>query len=205
MHRYNPLQCSATPADLWQLRWWHLVWPLQSVEAPLPCLSHALLPHLPPQSPTSISHLNLSPQPLTSPLDSRSTPHHLPSILSLLLLPLLSHMASALDDNFNSSDLEFEEAPPDRFARAGVQPVNAMLENASALRIQSKRAVKQLLNGSPNTRVQRLRWANSWNAFYSEVLKQSSVTLLALLDNTHTDLVLTMTRYLLVKAWKVFS
>ena len=77
-------------------------------------------------------------------------------------------------DDFNSSDIEFDLPPPDRYTLAGSHSVDAILNNASTLRTESKKAVKQLqsVNGAPITRIQRARWANAWDAFYSGALKK---------------------------------
>jgi hypothetical protein len=77
----------------------------------------------------------------------------------------------------DSSDIEVDEPAPDRFARAGARSINAVQSNASAIRIQSKKAVKQLqaVSGAPSTRYQRARWGNAWKAFFQEVLQKEYV------------------------------
>ncbi|CAO2652010.1 Nn.00g002930.m01.CDS01 [Neocucurbitaria sp. VM-36] len=80
-----------------------------------------------------------------------------------------------MDAHFNSSDIECDPAPPDPFSLAGAHSVNAILKHATEFRIESKKAVKQLqsVSGAPVTRMQRARWGNAWNAFYTVALKKS--------------------------------
>ena len=83
------------------------------------------------------------------------TPHasrftlHVSRLTPTIFLPMA--------DDFNSSDIEFDLPPPDRYTLAGAHSVDAILNNASTLRIESKKAVKQLqsVNGAPITRIQR--------------------------------------------------
>ena len=75
-------------------------------------------------------------------------------------------------DDFNSSDVEFEEAPKP-FANAGRASVQAMIENATADRIASKQFVKQLsdVRGSRQTQYLRTLWATRFEAYYGDTLK----------------------------------
>jgi len=77
----------------------------------------------------------------------------------------------------DSSDVEVEEVIPDKFARAGAQSVSAMRENAATLRLESKKASKQLqaVTGAPGTRYQRARWGNAWKSFFEDVLLKEHV------------------------------
>ncbi|EAT82046.1 hypothetical protein SNOG_10652 [Parastagonospora nodorum SN15] len=83
-----------------------------------------------------------------------------------------------MDDDFDSSDLEFDAPAPDRFSSAGSKSITAIKKNASALRIESKLAVKQLqsVHGAPGSRRQRSQWARTWEAFFKEVLKKNHAT-----------------------------
>jgi hypothetical protein len=86
-------------------------------------------------------------------------------------------MASSRDeqaDDFNSSDIEYEHPPPDPFGSAGAHSVAAILERASDIRVESKKASKQLqaVSGAPATRMQRARWSNAWQVFYTSALKK---------------------------------
>src|SRR5947199_9974754 len=55
------------------------------------------------------------------------------------------------EQDFNSSDLEFDDGPPNPFANAGRASIQQMLENAVADRIASKKAVKQLVHVKGNS------------------------------------------------------
>ncbi|PSK42924.1 hypothetical protein B9Z65_6878 [Elsinoe australis] len=83
------------------------------------------------------------------------------------------------DPDYDSDDLEFSPPPPNPDASAGARAIQAIRNQASQLRIDSKKAVKQLqsVNGAPMTRVQRAHWTNVWNVFRVEVLKKSADTM----------------------------
>jgi hypothetical protein len=100
-----------------------------------------------------------------------------PHLCTNLLVPrarISTASVMALADDFDSSDIEVDPPPPDKYSRAGARSVNAIFTQASTLRIESKKAVKQLqsVSGAPTTRMHRARWGNAWNAFYSGVLKK---------------------------------
>lgn len=66
-----------------------------------------------------------------------------------------------MDDDFNSSDIEF--GPPEVDKRTyvlGQDSINAIIENAAANRLTSKRRVKQLQfgHGAPETRMNQDMW-----------------------------------------------
>ncbi|KAF2126807.1 hypothetical protein P153DRAFT_388129 [Dothidotthia symphoricarpi CBS 119687] len=81
-----------------------------------------------------------------------------------------------MDDNFNSSDIEVDAAPPDRLALAGTRSVDIIFANTSAFRIESKKAVEQLqsVNGAPTMRMQRARWAKCIEHFLQRSSQQDT-------------------------------
>lgn len=95
--------------------------------------------------------------------------------------------AATQDDDFNSSDIEVDAPRLDRFATAGAHSVDNILANASSLRFDTKKAVKQLqsISGAPMTRMQRARWGNAWNSFYKGVLKKRYVISSLVCSKTH--------------------
>ncbi|OQD77494.1 hypothetical protein PENDEC_c002G00680 [Penicillium decumbens] len=79
------------------------------------------------------------------------------------------------NQDFNSSDVEFE--PPPREARGrgrGQASIDAIRARADELRVSTKRTVKQLefSAAAPSTRLHNERWANRLNMFRQEVLHQ---------------------------------
>ena len=77
-------------------------------------------------------------------------------------------------DDFNSSDIELPEAPPDPHAHLGSRSIAAMIETASRDRVQSKIESKMLRqdSGAPATQLQRRLWSNRFDAFRTHTLKQ---------------------------------
>lgn len=54
------------------------------------------------------------------------------------------------NDDFNSSDVEFEDAPQAPFSRAGHASIAEIIDHAFEDRIASKKASKQLINRKVN-------------------------------------------------------
>jgi len=83
-----------------------------------------------------------------------------------------------MDDNFNSSDIEFPEEV-DRYTHYGAQSVQSMLNNTFDNRIDSKRQSKQLKNiaHAPGVQKQEALWRNRFRAFRLSVLQQEYVSL----------------------------
>ncbi|KAK5256924.1 hypothetical protein LTR16_002062 [Cryomyces antarcticus] len=79
-------------------------------------------------------------------------------------------------EDFNSSDLELPPPPPNPFAHTGSNAIQSMLDNAFSIRKSTKINAKTLTNhnGAPGTQRARSRWANMYNAFAQDVLKQKS-------------------------------
>ncbi|KAK5017462.1 hypothetical protein LTR16_001321 [Cryomyces antarcticus] len=79
-------------------------------------------------------------------------------------------------EDFNSSDLELPPPPPNPFAQTGSNAIQSMLDNAFSIRKSTKITTKTLTNhnGAPGTQRARSRWANMYNAFAQDVLKQKS-------------------------------
>ncbi|KAK5138914.1 hypothetical protein LTR04_004065, partial [Oleoguttula sp. CCFEE 6159] len=77
-------------------------------------------------------------------------------------------------EDFNSSDLELPPPPPNPFAQTGSNAIQSMLDNAFSIRKSTKITTKTLTNhnGAPGTQRARSRWANMYNAFAQDVLKQ---------------------------------
>jgi hypothetical protein len=77
------------------------------------------------------------------------------------------------DDDFNSSDLEFE-SHPNPFFSAGASSIQAIIDQATEDRIQSKRATKMLAfaEASPKTEYLTALWSNRFLAFVKYTLKK---------------------------------
>jgi hypothetical protein len=78
-----------------------------------------------------------------------------------------------LDDNFNSSDIEFEEPTPNPFAGAGKASIDAIIANAMEDRIASKQFSKQLTfsKGRPGTQYRNALWYNRFESFREHSLR----------------------------------
>lgn len=76
-------------------------------------------------------------------------------------------------DDFNSSDIEFEERP-NPFHDAGMKSVQAIINHALEDRIQSKKLSKTLTHaeGSPKTEYLSALWMNRFTAFRQHTLKK---------------------------------
>lgn len=84
------------------------------------------------------------------------------------------HTQSAMDDpDFNSSDIEMGEPPPNPWAHLGKKATDSMAQTAQEDRVQSKRESKLLSHGSgaPGTVSGRQAWVNEFEAFCGETLK----------------------------------
>jgi hypothetical protein len=77
------------------------------------------------------------------------------------------------DDEVNSSDCEFGDAPPNPFAKAGKASIEAIIEHAVRDRSVSKKAVKQLTHVKPSKMVQHMYslWYNRFQTFRENMLK----------------------------------
>jgi hypothetical protein len=76
-------------------------------------------------------------------------------------------------EEFNSSDLEFEERP-DPYADAGMRSIQEMMDHAFEDRISSKKFSKTLpqAEGSPKTEYITRLWMNRFMSFRLLTLKQ---------------------------------
>lgn len=76
-------------------------------------------------------------------------------------------------DDLNSSDIEFEEAAPGRFAHAGQQGIEQFINNAMSDRIESKKASKQLQLGfnAPGSDYLVSLWSNRFKVFREVTLR----------------------------------
>jgi hypothetical protein len=70
--------------------------------------------------------------------------------LRTTLTYLLLEKIMGEEQDFNSSDIEFGDAPSNPFANAGRASIKKILDNAVADRISSKKAVKQLTHVKGN-------------------------------------------------------
>jgi len=76
-----------------------------------------------------------------------------------------------MDEDFNSSDLEFEPAD-DSLARLGARSIAAIIDDAFADRVKSKRMSKQLqfTKGAPGTVQTNATWMNRFVSFQIHTL-----------------------------------
>lgn len=83
----------------------------------------------------------------------------------------------AVQGDFNSSDLEFDEdpVPAAGHRRPGQASIDKMIADAEKDRISSKKTVKQLKlhSAAPGTEKSRSLWITRFNAFREHVLRQS--------------------------------
>ena len=81
-----------------------------------------------------------------------------------------------MGDDFNSSDIEFEDAPKP-FARAGNASISQIIDHAFEDRIASKRASKQLTNAKINkkTEYKSVLWFRRFEATQEHTLKTKYV------------------------------
>jgi hypothetical protein len=78
------------------------------------------------------------------------------------------------DEEFNSSDIEFDEAPQHPYANAGMKSIDAIIESGFSDRISSKKATKSLIftELSPKTEYTTAVWNNRFVAFREHSLQQ---------------------------------
>lgn len=77
------------------------------------------------------------------------------------------------EDEINSSDVEFEAPPANRFASAGKESIKAIIANATEDRLKSKKFSKQLqfTRGRPGTQYRNMLWYNRFEAFREHTLR----------------------------------
>ncbi|KAF2785651.1 hypothetical protein K505DRAFT_344476 [Melanomma pulvis-pyrius CBS 109.77] len=80
-----------------------------------------------------------------------------------------------MDDDFNSSDVDFGPEPAGRFDDAGAASIKGILESAFADRLRSKKGTKHLQKtyASPKTEYQATLWINRFTAFREHTLRVS--------------------------------
>jgi hypothetical protein len=78
-----------------------------------------------------------------------------------------------MDDDFNSSDVEFDGPPPNPWAKAGAASIQEMLDHAIEDRLASKKASKALTlqAENPKTEYQDSLWLNRFHPFRTGTLK----------------------------------
>ncbi|KAK0125600.1 hypothetical protein ONS96_009435 [Cadophora gregata f. sp. sojae] len=79
------------------------------------------------------------------------------------------------DEDFNSSDMEFEERP-NPFWAAGLESIEAIMDQALEDRVSSKKMSKTLTHaeGSPKTEYITALWMNRFKAFRTHTLKKKA-------------------------------
>ncbi|KFY59512.1 hypothetical protein V496_05667, partial [Pseudogymnoascus sp. VKM F-4515 (FW-2607)] len=87
-------------------------------------------------------------------------------------------VSRSMDDEYDSSDLEFEP-PPNPFESAGLESIEAIINNAAEDRVTSKKITKELIfvEASKKTEYLTYLWYNRFVAFRVNSIKKS-------LDNT---------------------
>jgi hypothetical protein len=77
------------------------------------------------------------------------------------------------DDEINSSDFEFGDAPPNPFANAGKASIESMIKHAVRDRLASKKAVEQLTHVKSSKTAQHMYslWYNRFQTFRENTLK----------------------------------
>jgi len=78
-----------------------------------------------------------------------------------------------MDPNFNSDDLEFSDHEEDT-SRFGLRSMAAIVEDAMALRVASKKFTAQLTDqsGTAQTRAHKKRWWNIFKTFMKDALNK---------------------------------
>jgi len=80
-----------------------------------------------------------------------------------------------MDDNgiFNSSDIEFDEPPPNPFSGVGKASIDAIIAHAVEDRIESKKISKQLtfVKGRPGTQYRNMLWYQRFQSFREHSLR----------------------------------
>ena len=77
------------------------------------------------------------------------------------------------DGVFNSSDIEFDEPPPNPFSGAGKASIDAIIAHAFEDRIESKKISKQLtfVKGRPGTQYRNTLWYQRFQSFREHSLR----------------------------------